>query len=302
MSYTYNIGNEADFAKARIEDVNASYKDLTEVCYNIRRRPADMAVEILEDAKAKKRPIRYRSHNTRMAHRKELQGQKGRWPVKSVAIVLKCLESAIANAKEKGLSEDLIVVHASANKKYSHMRYSSKGRRNTSKLETARVEIVLKEKVEGKKKRIEEEAKAAEDKKKADAAKKAEEAKKAAEAKAAPKVEAKEIKPAPEKAAVAAPAPKPIAKEAPEKEAPKAEAPKPVNEAPAAKPAETKPVAAAPAPKPAEKPKEVPKVEAKAPVKEEPKKEEKPPEKKAEPPKEEPKKEAPKTSEKNEVA
>ena|GEM_PF-982183 len=290
MSYTYNIENEADFAKARIEDVNASYKDLTEVCHNIRRRPAEMAVEILEDAKAKKRPIKYRSHNTRMAHRKELQGQKGRWPVKSVGIVLKCLESAIANAKEKGLSEELIVVHASANKKFSHMRYSSKGRRNTSKLETARVEIVLKEKVEGKKKRVEEEAKAAEEKKKADAAKKAEEAKKAAEAKAAPKAEAKEIKPAPEKAAAAKPVEKPVEKP---KEVPKAETPKPVEKVETPKPAE----------KPVEKPKEVPKPaatpepkkeEAKAaPVKEEPKKEEKPPEKKAEPPKEEPKKEAP---------
>jgi len=238
MAYTYKIGNEADFAKARVEDINASYKDLTEVCHNIRRRPADMAVQILEDAKAKKRPIKYRSHNTRMAHRKELQGQKGRWPVKSVAIVLKCLQSAIANAREKGLSEDLIVVHASANKKYSYMRYSSKGRRNTSKLETARVEIVLKEKVEGKKKRLEEEKKAAEEKKKADAAKKADEAKKAAEAKAAPKAEAKEkeVKPAPEKPAAApkaeakkeAPKPEPKKEEkAPEKKAEaKKEAPK----------------------------------------------------------------------------
>ncbi|MCP4646740.1 MAG: 50S ribosomal protein L22 [bacterium] len=306
MSYTYNIGNEADFAKARIEDVNASYKDLTEVCHNIRRRPAEMAVEILEDAKAKKRPIRYRSHNTRMAHRKELQGQKGRWPVKCVGIVLKCLESAIANAKEKGLSEDLIVIHASANKKYSHMRYSSKGRRNTSKLETARVEIVLKEKVEGKKKRIEQEAKAAEDKKKVDAAKKAEEAKKAAEAKAAPKAEAKEIKPAPEKAAAA---PKPVATPVEKKAEPAKPVEKPVEKPKEVPKAEApKPVEKVEAPKPAEKPKEAPKTEAPkveakpAPVKEEPKKEEKPPEKKAEPPKEEPKKEAPKTSEKNEVA
>jgi len=297
MAYTYNIGNEADFAKARIEDVNASYKDLTEVCYNIRRRPAEMAVQILEDAKAKKRPIRYRSHNTRMAHRKELQGQKGRWPVKSVGIVLKCLESAIANAKEKGLSEELIVVHASANKKYSHMRYSSKGRRNTSKLETARVEIVLKEKVEGKKKRIEEEAKAAEEKKKADAAKKAADAKKAAEAKAAPKAEAKEIKPAPENAA-AAPAPKPVEKPAEKpKEVPKAEAPKPVEkkvEAPKPDPVKEEP-------KKEEKPAEAPKVEAPKPAAK-PVEAPKPVEKKAEPPKEEPKKEAPKTSEKNEVA
>ncbi len=292
MAYTYNIENEADFAKARIEDVNASYKDLTEVCHNIRRRPAEMAVEILEDAKAKKRPIKYRSHNTRMAHRKELQGQKGRWPVKCVGIVLKCLQSAIANAREKGLSEDLIVIHASANKKFSHMRYSSKGRRNTSKLETARVEIVLKEKVESKKKRIAEEAKAAEDKKKADAAKKVEEAKKAAEKS---KVETKEIKPAPEKAAAAPAKAAEKPKEVPKVEEKKAEVPKPVAK-PAEKPNEIP--KAAEVPKPAETPKEAPKPE----VKPAPEKEDKPPEKKAEPKKEEPKTEAPKTSEKTEVA
>ncbi|MBD3389695.1 50S ribosomal protein L22 [Candidatus Micrarchaeota archaeon] len=184
MSYSYKIENESDFAKARVEDVNASPKDLAEVCYNIRRKPAEAALQLLEEAKARKRPIRYRAHNTRMAHRKELQGQKGRWPVKCVGIVLKCLESAVANAKERGLSEELVVAHASANKKHSYMRYSSKGRRNISRLETARVEIVLKEKEEGKKKRLEEEKKKKEEKSKKNAAeekKKKEEQKKAAE-------------------------------------------------------------------------------------------------------------------------
>jgi large subunit ribosomal protein L22 len=156
MSYSCKIENEADFAKARVEDVNASYKDLAEVCGNIRRKPADAAVALLEDASEGKVPLRYRSHNTRMAHRKELMGQKGRWPMKAAGIVLKCLESAIANAKEKGLSEELIVIHACANKKNTYMRYSSKGRRNTSKMQTSRVEVVLREKEEGKKKRMEE--------------------------------------------------------------------------------------------------------------------------------------------------
>ncbi len=196
MGYSCKVENEADFAKARVEDVNASYKDLAEVCGNIRRRPADAAVLILEEAKAGKRPLRYRSHNTRMAHRKELMGQKGRWPMKAAGIVLKCLQSAIANAKEKGLSEELIVAYACANKKNSHMRYSSKGRRNTSKLETARVEVVLREKVEEKKKRIE-----VEKKKKVEEAKqpKKEEAPKPAAEKKAAGEGAKDLKPAPEK-------------------------------------------------------------------------------------------------------
>lgn len=229
MGYSYEIREEADFAKARTEDVNASYKDLSQVCYNIRRKPAEAAVKLLEEAKAMKRPIRYRSNNTGMGHRKELQGQKGRWPVKCVGIVLKCLKSAIANAGEKGLSEDLIVVHASANKKRSHMRYASKGRRNVSKLETARVEIVLREKLESKKERV------------------AETTKKKAEAPAAPKAAPaeKELKPAPETAIKAEPkkaveetqkAEKPKeAKPEPKKEsAPKAEPKKAVAEAPKA--------------------------------------------------------------------
>ena len=267
MSYSAKLDNEADYAKARVEDVNASFKDLTEVCFNIRGESADVAVEILEQAKAKKIPLRYRSHNTRMAHRKELQGQKGRWPVKCAGIVLKCLQSAIANAKEKGLSEELVVSTASANKKRSYMRYSSKGRRNTSKLETARVEIILREKDEGKKKRIEAEKKAAAQKKKADAEakKKTEEVKKAgAEIKGSAK--AGNIKHAPEKAV----------------EAKKAEAAK----APGAKPPQKKVEAAAPA----EKPKETAaKAEAKPVEKKEPPKPvAKPAEKKAEPKKAEP--------------
>jgi large subunit ribosomal protein L22 len=243
MTYSCKIENEADFAKARVEGVNASFKDLTEVCGNIRRRPADAAVALLEDAKAGKIPLKYRSHNTRMAHRKELMGQKGRWPLKAAGIVLKCLQSAIANAKEKGLSEELIVTHACANKKNTYMRYSSKGRRNISRMETARVELVLREKVEGKKKRIESEKKG-----KAEAVKKP--------AKAAP---AK-----PEKKADA-PAAKEVKAEA-KAEAKKEAAAEKKAEAPAKSAAKEESLKAAPAPKKEEAPKPE---AAKPPVKEE---------------------------------
>ena len=270
MAYSFNIEDEADYAKARVEDTNASFKDLAEVCYNIRGRPADIAVDILEEAKAGKIPLRYRSHNTRMAHRKELQGQKGRWPIKCAGIVLKCLQSAIANAKEKGLSEELVVVHASANKKRSYMRYASKGRRNTSKFETARVEIVLREKVEGKKKRIAEQKKAAEEKKKAEAAKKAEEAKAPKPMEAKP-VETKpgEIKAAPDKAAAKAEAEAPPAKAVGEKTAEaEVEVPKPVAKPDEAKKEEAKPKVEE---KPAAKTEEKKAAPAEAPEKKEPK-------------------------------
>ena len=193
------------------------------------------------------------------------------------------------------------------------MRYSSKGRRNTSKLETSRVEVILCEKVEGKKKRIADQAKAADEKKKIDAAKKAEEAK-------APKpIEAKpgEIKAAPDKAGAGkAPAvvesdvkisaskddkgmkiTKDTVRISPKKEENPSQAPKAVAPKPAAEEAKPK-VEVKPAAKveektaaPVEKPKEM-----------EPKKEEaKPSEAKEE--KKDPKKATPpKKEEKNEVA
>lgn len=139
-------GKEGDFARSRVEGVDASVKDLVEVCGNIRRKPVGVAISILEGAAEGKTPILYRRNNKRLGHRRELGGRKGRYPKKSARIVLKALRSAIANAQGKGLSEELIVMHAAANKKMEHGRLSPKGRRNYSGLITARVEIVLKEK------------------------------------------------------------------------------------------------------------------------------------------------------------
>lgn len=145
-SYIIEKGKEADFACSRVEGVDASVKDLIEVCGNIRRKPVDVALRILEEAADGSMPILYSSNNKRLGHRRELGGRKGRYPKKSARIVLKALKSAIANAHSKGLSEELIVMHAAANKKREYGRLSSKGRRNYSGLTTARVEIILKEK------------------------------------------------------------------------------------------------------------------------------------------------------------
>jgi len=145
-SYIIDKGKEGDFARARVEGVDASIKDLVEVCGNVRGRPVDKAIKFLEEAADGKRPILYRSNNKRLGHRRELGGKKGRYPQKSARIVLGVLLSALGNAQHKGLSEELIITHACANKLAKFMRYSSKGRRNASVLRTARVEIILKEK------------------------------------------------------------------------------------------------------------------------------------------------------------
>ena len=86
-------------ARARLEDVNASYKDLSEVCGVVRNKKTDWAIEFLDKASRGEVPVLFRRHNTKFGHRRELGGRKGRYPQKAAGLVLKAIKSAIANGK-----------------------------------------------------------------------------------------------------------------------------------------------------------------------------------------------------------
>jgi large subunit ribosomal protein L22 len=131
-------------AIARVEGVNASYKDLAEVCGRIRNKKTDWAILFLEKAAEGEVPILYRRHNRNLGHRRELGGRKGRYPEKAARIVLKTLQSAMANGKTLGLGDVYTIIAACANKKNTYPRMAPKGRTARSFLETSRVEIILK--------------------------------------------------------------------------------------------------------------------------------------------------------------
>ncbi|MCI0503172.1 hypothetical protein L0Y65_00505 [Candidatus Micrarchaeota archaeon] len=136
--------NTDNCASARVEGVNASYKDLSEVCGRIRNKKTDWAVPFLEKAADGAIPILFKRHNKNCGHRHELGGRKGRYPWKAAKIVLKTLQSAMSNGKNLGLGEVYTIVAASANKKDIFPRMAPKGRTARSYLVTSRVEIVLK--------------------------------------------------------------------------------------------------------------------------------------------------------------
>ncbi len=139
--YSCDLPDEC--ASSRLEDVDASFKDLTQVCGRIKNKKSAWAMDFLKKAAEGTIPVLYRTHNKRLGHRKELRGRKGRYPKKAAAIVLKVLKSAIANGTVKGLGDEFIVIHASANKKHVYPRLAPKGRQSRSFLETARIEVVL---------------------------------------------------------------------------------------------------------------------------------------------------------------
>lgn len=151
--YSYKVPEDKKehYAMARGEDLEASYKDLTQVCGRIRNKTVQKALSLLERAANMEIPILFKRFNKKLGHRRELGGRQGRYPQKAVKIVLKVLNSVIANAKVKGLNDEIIIVHAAANKRFSYPRMAPKGRRFKQHYETARVELVVKEKVETKK-------------------------------------------------------------------------------------------------------------------------------------------------------
>ncbi len=156
MAYAYQqIGKEIRrTARARLTGINASYKDLCEVCRNVRGKGTDFALEFLEAASVGEQAIYFARHNKGKGHRTELGGKKGGWPVKSAKFVLGVVQSAAANANKLGLGYTK-VAHIIANKQDTFPRMSPKGRRIRHDYETAFVEVVLEEaqeKAEAKKK------------------------------------------------------------------------------------------------------------------------------------------------------
>ncbi|GEM_PF-927076 len=146
MGYAYKPAKveEPKTACARVDNVNVSWKDVANVCANVRGRRADAALEFLSEAADGERPVRYFNYNKRRGHVGRLGGKKGGWPVKSARIVRDVLANAIANADSRGLGACKIV-HIQANKQLVYNRMSPKGRRIRQDLETAFVEIVLRE-------------------------------------------------------------------------------------------------------------------------------------------------------------
>ncbi len=157
MKYSFNLNISKDaLAYAYKDDINASYKDLGAVCDAVRYLKASSAVALTEKLSRMEMPILFRRHNKHMGARHELHGRKGKYPVKAAKEVRLVLLNAIANANSKALpGEDLIVLHACANKTQIVRRQPSKGSISWgrgmygrsalmhSDIEYAKIEIIL---------------------------------------------------------------------------------------------------------------------------------------------------------------
>ena len=118
----------AKAVKASGSDLRVHFKNTFETGRAIKGMYLKTAIKYLKDVLGHKRCVpytRYRNHTGRTAQAKEFGFTQGRWPTKSVKIVLGLLQNLQANAAVKGLEDDkLVVSHVQVNR-------AQKGRRRT---------------------------------------------------------------------------------------------------------------------------------------------------------------------------
>ena len=137
-------------AKASGRELKVSHKAAREVCHALKGMMLNNAKQYLRDVQAKKKSIPYMRYNKKLPHRHGIVNAfSGRYPIKASAQILSTLQSAQANAENKGLDVDrLRIIHAAAYQGVKLKRYKPRAQgRSSPKFDTTtHIEIVLDEK------------------------------------------------------------------------------------------------------------------------------------------------------------
>merc|ERR1712094_114425 len=154
VKYAREPANPTKSAKARGSDLRVHFKNTREAAMAIKKMGLIQAKQYLEDVLAHKRVIVFRRFcggvgRTAQAKNEGSTNGQGRWPKKSVEVVLDLLRNAESNAETKGLDIDnLYVSHVQVNQAQKGRRrtYRAHGRINAYISSPCHVELTLSEK------------------------------------------------------------------------------------------------------------------------------------------------------------
>lgn len=132
-------------AKAYGKSLGISTKVAVNIAKKIRGMDANKAVAYLDRVAKLEQAVPYTRFTDGVGHRKGKMAS-GRFPVKAATQINMVLKSAIANAANLNLSEDLVIENVVANKAGNRFHF---GRQRRRAMKQTHVEIVLRE-VEGK--------------------------------------------------------------------------------------------------------------------------------------------------------
>ena len=139
-NYAYQKSEE-NTAKAVGRNLDISPKQATEICRYVRGRPLNQAKRLLQQAIDGKRAVPFTRFTNGLGHKPGISA--GRYHPKACSSILKIIESAEANAKNKGYSSsDMKLVHISMQIGAKNWHY---GRQRRSIFKNSNIEVVLQE-------------------------------------------------------------------------------------------------------------------------------------------------------------
>lgn len=150
-TYQLKDVDEKITAKAMLKNRPISLKYATEICREIKGKPLEKAEKMLQDIIEMRRYLPLRKYHKKVPHRKgkAISGQKaGRYPITACKHFLELLSYAKANAENKGLdTEKLIVKHAFACQGYRRFSMQPKGRiaGKRRRKKSTHIEVILQE-------------------------------------------------------------------------------------------------------------------------------------------------------------
>jgi large subunit ribosomal protein L22 len=119
MGINYSVDADPETtAKAMLREKHMSHKHSKAIAREIKGKTAADAVEYLEAVVEGDRSVPFKSHNSGVGHRSDIEGwDAGRYPEKASKAFLDLLENAVNNADHQGFEgEEMRIAHVAAHK------------------------------------------------------------------------------------------------------------------------------------------------------------------------------------------
>ncbi len=115
MKYRYAFKSDReDVVKVVGRDVNMSRRQAIEMCDFVRDKPVAKMVAVLEKVKDKKLAVPFHRFTEGAGHKKGVGMASGKYPKRGSEVFISLMKSLEANAQSKGLSSNLLIIHACA--------------------------------------------------------------------------------------------------------------------------------------------------------------------------------------------
>jgi large subunit ribosomal protein L22 len=146
MGISYSVDADPDStAKAMLRERHMSHKHSKEIAREIKGMIAGDAVEYLEAVVEGERSVPFKSHNSGVGHRNDIEGwDAGRYPEKASKEFLNLLENATNNADHQGFDgETMTIEHVAAHKVGESPGQKSRAFGRASPWNTPQVDVEL---------------------------------------------------------------------------------------------------------------------------------------------------------------